>query len=130
MNTDDRPTRMRHVVVASASLMSVLLYLDRFCISFAEIYIQEDLGLTNVEVGWMLSAFFWTYALGQVPAGWLTDRFGSRIMLTAYVLLWSLFTGLTGGVSAFAALLALRFGFGFSQSGAYPTGSSIVSKWV
>ncbi len=130
MNSGERPTRVRYVVVGAASLMSALLYLDRFCISFAEVYIQEDLGLTNAEVGWMLSAFFWTYALGQVPAGWLTDRFGSRIMLTTYVLLWSLFTGLSGGVSAFAALLAMRFGFGFSQSGAYPTASSIVSKWV
>ena len=130
MKTGERPTRVRYVVVAAATLMSVLLYLDRFCISIAEIYIQEDLGLTKLEIGWMLSAFFWTYALGQVPAGWLTDRFGSRIMLTAYVLFWSLFTGLTGAVGVFAALLALRLGFGFAQAGAYPTASSIVSKWM
>jgi ACS family glucarate transporter-like MFS transporter len=130
MSTKASPTHIRYYVVAGATLMSLLLYLDRFCISFAEMFIQEDLGLSNVQVGWMLSAFFWTYALGQVPAGWLTDRFGSRIMLTLYVLMWSLFTGLTGGVSAFAALLLLRLGFGFAQSGAYPTASSIVSKWV
>ncbi|MCO6455450.1 MAG: MFS transporter [Pirellulaceae bacterium] len=130
MGTPASPTRVRYFVVAGAALMSVLLYLDRFCISFAEMYIQEDLGLTNTQVGWMLSAFFWTYALGQVPAGWLTDRFGSRIMLTLYVLMWSLFTGWTGAVSVFAALLALRLGFGFAQAGAYPTASSIVSKWV
>ncbi|MBX3438817.1 MAG: MFS transporter, partial [Planctomycetaceae bacterium] len=130
MTQDERPTCVRYLVVGAAALMSVLLYLDRFCISFAEIYIQEDLALTNTQVGWMLSAFFWTYALGQVPAGWLTDRFGSRIMLTTYVLAWSLFTGLTGAASVFAALLLLRLGFGFAQSGAYPTGSSIVSKWV
>ncbi len=110
--------------------MSVLLYLDRFCISFAEIYIKEDLGLTNWQVGWMLSAFFWTYALGQVPAGWLTDRFGARLMLTLYILLWSLFTGLTGLAGVFAALLALRLGFGFGQAGAYPTGANLVSKWI
>ena len=130
MTLNEKPTRVRHVVVASASLMSVLLYLDRFCISFVEMYIQEDLGLTNNQVGWMLSAFFWTYALGQVPSGWLTDRFGSRLMLTLYVLTWSLLTGLTGAVSSFAALLVLRLGFGFGQAGAYPTASSIVSKWV
>ena len=110
--------------------MSVLLYLHRFCISVAQTYIQEDLGLSNSEIGWILSAFFWTYALGQVPAGWLSDRFGSRSMLTLYVLLWSLFTGLMGGVSSFAAVLLLRLGFGFSQAGAYPTAGSVVSKWV
>ena len=130
MNQLDRPTNIRHTVVAVTFLMSVLLYLHRFCISVAQTYIQEDLDLTNQQVGWMLSAFFWTYALGQVPSGWLTDRFGSRIMLTLYILLWSLFTGLTGAASAFVAVLLLRFGFGFAQAGAYPTAASIVSKWV
>lgn len=130
MNTKQPATKIRYLVIASATMMSILLYLDRFCISFAEIYIQEDLGLTNQQVAWMLSAFFWTYALGQVPSGWLTDRFGSRIMLTLYVLLWSLFTGLTGGASAFLAILLLRLGFGVGQAGAYPTASSIVSKWT
>ncbi|MBC8354612.1 MAG: MFS transporter [Planctomycetes bacterium] len=130
MNQLERPTSVRHIVIAAAFLMSVLLYLHRFCISVAQTYIQEDLNLTDQQVGMMLSAFFWTYALGQVPAGWLTDRFGSRIMLTSYILLWSLFTGLTGAASAFAAVLLLRFGFGFAQAGAYPTAASIVSKWV
>jgi MFS family permease len=130
MNTQESPTRIRHFVVAAAFLMSVLLYLHRFCISIAQTYIQEDLDLSTDQVGWMLSAFFLTYAFGQVPSGWLTDRFGSRIMLTTYILLWSLFTGLTGAASAFAAVLLLRFGFGFAQAGAYPTAASIVSKWV
>ncbi|MCA9121792.1 MAG: MFS transporter [Planctomycetaceae bacterium] len=125
-----RPSRVRYLVVASAFLMSALLYLDRFCISIAEVYIQQDLGLSDEQVGWMLSAFFWTYALGQVPAGWLTDRFGSRLMLTIYILAWSLLTGLTGAAGAFVALLLLRFGFGFAQSGAYPTAASIISKWM
>ncbi|MCA9175498.1 MAG: MFS transporter [Planctomycetales bacterium] len=125
-----RATRVRHRVVAVATLMSMLLYLDRFCISFVEIYVQEDLGLTNTQVGWMLSAFFWTYALAQVPTGWMTDHFGSRLMLTLYVLFWSLFTGWTGAVAAFIPLMALRFGFGLAQAGAYPTASSMVSRWV
>ena len=110
MNNDQQPTSIRHVVVGAAFLMSVLLYLHRFCISVAQTYIQQDLGLTNAQIAWMLSAFFWTYALGQVPSGWLTDRFGSRAMLTLYILLWSLFTGLTGAAGAFVAVLLLRFG--------------------
>lgn len=124
------PTRVRFAVISITALMAVLLYLDRFCISFAEVFIKEDLGLTDVQVGWMLSAFFWTYALAQVPSGWLTDRFGSRMMLAIYVLLWSLFTGLTGLAFGFVVLMLLRFGFGLAQAGAYPTGASIVSKWV
>lgn len=130
MNLSQTPTRVRFGVVAVTAMMSVLLYLDRFCISFAEVFIKQDLGLSDVQVGWMLSAFFWTYALGQVPSGWLSDRFGARLMLTLYVLLWSVFTGLTGAAFGFTVLMLLRFGFGFAQAGAYPTGASIVSKWV
>ena len=98
------PTYVRYRVVAVSALMAILLYLDRFCISFAEQYIQEDLRLTDQQIGWMLSAFFWTYALAQVPSGWLTDRFGARLMLTIYILLWSLFTGLTGLAAGFVVL--------------------------
>ena len=123
-------SHIRYRVVAVTTLMSVLLYLERFCISFAEVLIEEDLGLTDTQVGWMLSAFFWTYALGQVPCGWLADRFGARLMLTLYILLWSLFTGLTGAAGVFSALLAMRFGFGLGQAGAYPTSANLVSKWI
>lgn len=124
------PTRVRYAVVGVTALMAVLLYLDRFCISFAEVFIKEELHLSDIQVGWMLSAFFWTYALCQVPSGWLTDRFGARIMLTTYILLWSLFTGLTGLAFGFVMLIFLRLGFGVAQAGAYPTGASIISKWV
>ncbi|MEZ6114594.1 MAG: MFS transporter [Pirellulaceae bacterium] len=126
-----RPTNIRHWVVAATALTSVLLYLDRFCVSFAEIYIKEDLGLSDGQIGWMLSAFFWTYALAQVPSGWFSDRFGSRPMLTLYVLLWSLFTALTGlAAFSFVVLILLRLGFGVAQAGAYPTSAAILSKWV
>jgi nitrate/nitrite transporter NarK len=124
------PTTIRYRVVAVTALMAILLYLDRFCISFAEIYIKEDLHLSDTQIGWVLSAFFWTYALAQVPSGWLTDRFGGRVMLTIYVLLWSLFTGLTGAAIGFISLIALRLGFGVAQAGAYPTSAALVSRWI
>ena len=130
LNSTDAPTTIRYRVVAVTALMAVLLYLDRFCISFAEIYIKEDLSLSDTQIAWILSAFFWTYALAQVPSGWLTDRFGGRVMLTIYVLLWSLFTGLTGAAIGFITLLALRLGFGVAQAGAYPTSAALVSRWI
>src|SRR6478609_6128426 len=68
-----RPTSVRHIVVAVTVLMAVILYLDRFCVSFAERYIKEDLGLSEREMAWFISAFFWAYAMGQVPSGWLGD---------------------------------------------------------
>ena len=128
--TDPTPTAVRHLVVLVTALMAVILYFHRFCISFAEIFIKEELRLTDDQIAWVLSTFFFTYALGQVPSGWLTDRFGARIMLTSYILLWSLFTGLTGMAFAFLTLLIYRCAFGIAQAGAYPTSASLISKWV
>ncbi len=126
----ERPTKVRYLVVAVAMLMSVLLYLDRFCISFVERLIKDDLDLSNEQMGWILSAFFWSYALGQVPSGWLSDRFGARSMLALYILLWSLFTAMTGLASGFMMLIVMRLGFGLAQAGAYPTAASLLSRWM
>src|SRR5260221_2382107 len=90
------PSRMRHVVIFVAVLMSIILYLDRYCVSFSERYIKEDLALSEIQMGWFISAFFWTYALAQVPAGWLSDRLGSRGVLAMYIVAWSCFTAMIG----------------------------------
>jgi MFS family permease len=121
---------VRHWVVALATLMAVLLYLDRICLSFTMPFITEDLGLSNQQSAWLLGAFFWTYGLAQVPSGWLSDRFGPRRVLTLYILLWSLFTGLIGFAGSFVALLVYRFGCGLAQAGAYPTSAAMLSRWV
>src|SRR5438874_13507414 len=95
-NIDARPSRIRYFVLALTTMVATLLYLDRICLSFAERYVKEDLGITNDQMGVVLSSFFWAYALGQLPAGWLADRFGARLMLALYVAVWSAFTGLLG----------------------------------
>src|SRR5262249_35146272 len=79
-SSDLPPPFVRYWVVLLATVMAVLLYLDRICLSFTERYMKADLGLDDQQISWLLSAFFCTYALGQVPAGWLSDRFGARRM--------------------------------------------------
>ncbi|HMF15223.1 MAG TPA: MFS transporter [Gemmataceae bacterium] len=123
-------THVRYGVVALATVMSFLLYLDRFCLSIVERYIQVDLQLSNTQVSLLMGAFFLTYALAQVPSGWLSDRYGARLMLSLYILLWSLFTGLMGALAVLAGLVALRLLCGLAQAGAYPTSGSILSKWA
>jgi MFS family permease len=118
------------VVVAVATLMSFLLYLDRMCLSFVQTYITDDLHLSKDAVAWLLGVFYLSYALGQVPSGWLSDRFGARRTLALYILLWSLFTALMGAAWSFALLLLLRLGCGLGQAGAYPTSGGLLSKWV
>src|SRR6185369_16367417 len=83
-NSDDSPTRVRFLVVALCMVMSVLLYLDRFALSPATDPILRELKITKEEFGRTYFAFFFAYALLQVPAGWLSDRFGARGTLTLY----------------------------------------------
>ena len=129
---DSRPTGVRHRVLGTTTLVAILLYLDRICI--AEIAkgeaFKNELGLTEGQTGTILSAFFLTYALAQVPAGWLSDRFGSRRMLPIYVLLWSLCTALTGLANGFIMLIVARGIFGFAQAGCYPTAGSLIRRWT
>lgn len=126
----ERPTRVRYLIIAVTILMAVLLYLDRFCVSFAERYIRADLGLTDTQMAWFISLFFWSYALGQVPSGWLGDRWGPRAVLALYILSWSVFTALMGFAAGFGGLAIMRLGCGLAQAGAFPASGSLLSRWV
>jgi ACS family glucarate transporter-like MFS transporter len=129
---DDAPTGVRYRVLLVTTLASVLLYLDRNCIAELLKYVEvkNALDLSEQEVGWSLSAFFWSYALGQVPSGWLSDRFGARAIMTLYVVAWSGLTALTGLANGFIALFALRLSIGVAQAGAYPTSGAVLSRWM
>lgn len=125
-----KPTRIRFLIVGVAFLSALLLYLHRYCLSFTQQFVKEDFGLSNDQFSWCLSAFFFAYALGQVPSGWMSDRFGARLMLAVYILTWSAFTALVGAVSGFVMLLVMRIGIGLGQAGAYPTCAALVGRWV
>ena len=121
------PTRV--FLVFGTFLLSLLLYIDRACISAAKIPISESLGFTDTQMGWVLSAFALGYALFQTPSGMLADRLGPRKILTTIVVLWSAFTALTGAVWNFISMLVVRFLFGASEAGAFPGMSRAVFSW-
>ena len=125
-----RPTRIRYLIVFVAMMAAVLLYLERVCMSVAEVFIREDLRITKSQMDLALGAFFIAYALGQVPSGWLSQRFGPRIMMTLYMVGWSVFGVFIALAQDFATLFAARFLLGLSQAGAYPTAALIVKRWV
>ncbi len=108
---------------------AVITYLDRVCLSAAAPSIRSDLGLTQVEMGYVFSIFNLAYGLSEVPAGWLGDRWGQRLMMFRIVGGWSVFTMLTGAVRSYASLLAVRFVFGCAEAGAFPTLSRALSRW-
>ena len=124
-----KPTHVRIGVAAVLTLMACLLYLDRFAVGIASEYIREDLRMTQTQMSWFLSAFFWSYALSQVPAGWLSDRFGPRRMLTVYILAWSAFTGLLGMAASVWLVLHLRLYCGATQAGAFPVCGGLIRAW-
>ena len=71
----------RALVVTATLLLAFLLYVDRVCISTAKAPIVAELGLSDAQFGWVLSAFAFGYALLQAPAGALADRYGARVIL-------------------------------------------------
>ena len=125
-----KPTRVRYMVLGVTFAMAFLLYLHRFCMSYAQRYIREDLNISNDDLSFCFSAFFLTYALAQVPSGWMSDRFGARTMLTIYILVWSFFTAMLGMTAGVISLLAVRLLAGIGQAGAYPTAASLIGKWM
>src|SRR4051812_21647956 len=145
------PSRVRFGVLGFACSLSLLTYLDRVCIMRVKEDLQNDLGLDNLALGLVFSAFTLGYALCEVPAGWMGEVWGSRRVLTRIVLCWSLFTALTGSVwrfpldsgyrlslgshtipllvNALVMLLLVRFLFGVGEAGAYPNLTRVVSAW-
>jgi MFS transporter, ACS family, D-galactonate transporter len=124
-----RPTTKRYGILAFIFINVVINYMDRSNISVAGPAIAEDLQLSTVELGFIFSAFGWTYAALQIPGGILVDRFGPRIVYTYSLILWSLATLLQGFVKGFALLFSLRLATGAFEAPAYPANNRIVTSW-
>src|SRR5215468_10240176 len=168
-----RPTRYRFLVLLVLCSLAFLTYLDRICIMRVQGDIERDLGFTELtgrddqwlgahalesdvqarakaardrataRMSWVFAAFVAGYALFEVPAGWLGDRWGARVVIFRIVLCWSFFTAATGGVKGIAALfssrpgpeqwlltlVAIRFLFGLGEAGAYPNIARALGRW-
>ncbi len=108
--------------------VSVLInYMDRGNLGIAAPQLTRELHLTDSQMGFLLSAFFWTYALFQIVSGWLVDRWDVARVYAAGFLLWSLATFAMGLVTGFAALIAFRLLLGIGESVAFPAYSKILS---
>jgi ACS family glucarate transporter-like MFS transporter len=127
--------RLRWVLILWMFLMSAIAYLDRVNISIAGQAIQKEFNLSNVQLGWVFSAFVIGYALFQAPGGRLADRFGPRLVITLGVIWWSLFTTLTALVPpglgmAIGLLIVVRFLLGIGEAVVYPSSNRLVANWI
>jgi ACS family glucarate transporter-like MFS transporter len=131
-------SRVRWIVLTILSCISFASYLSRMNISIAAKLMMADLRLSEVQMGTIFSSFMLGYALFQIPAGMLGDRFGPRIVLTIACTCWGIATALTGLVPAFASskihvafgmLLMLRFLLGVAEAPTYPVATRAVANW-
>jgi ACS family D-galactonate transporter-like MFS transporter len=123
------PTRHRYVVMVMIFICVVITYLDRSNISITASAMRHDLGIDTVRMGWILSAFGWTYAFCQIPGGWLVDRIRPRYFYPAILILWSVATAFLGLVGSFVALFALRLLIGALEAPSYMINNQVVTSW-
>ena len=120
---------LRFILVFSTFLLTILLYIDRACISAAKEDITRDLNFDMTDFGWVMAMFTLGYALFQTPSGKLADSRGPRTIITTIVALWSVLTALTGAAWNFVSMMVIRFLFGAGEAGAFPSLAKVVFNW-
>jgi ACS family glucarate transporter-like MFS transporter len=125
-----KPTHARYWVVVFALALAMIMYIQRVAISQAIVPISADLHLNKAQTGMILGAFGLSYALFEIPMGLLGDKLGVRWVLSQLVLLWSLFTALTGGAWNLVSLWVIRFLFGAGEAGCFPNLTRMLSAWL
>jgi sugar phosphate permease len=119
----------RWYVLFLISVMYLITYLDRVNISTAAPEISKEFGFDKLTMGFIFSAFVWSYALFQVPGGWLSDRFGARKVLTGVVTYWSVLTAATAAAFSSVSFIVVRFLFGIGEAGAFPGATRAMQLW-
>lgn len=121
--------KFRFVILTVLSVGIAINYIDRAAMSVAIPFMSEELHFSPTDSGLLLSAFFWSYVLFQLPGGWLVDRLGPRLTFALSSLGWGLATAACGLASSVAALVGFRFVLGAVEAPSYPASSSTVTRW-
>ena len=132
------PTRVRWRILGLLLLISIITYIDRVNISVTARQMMPSLGLTDLQMGQIFSAFVLGYALFQVPGGWMGDKWGPRRVLTFAVIWWSIFTAMTAVaptlplahlMGIMGSLMMVRFLIGIGEAAALPNFNRAVANW-
>jgi len=133
-----KPTRTRFFILLLIFIVTAINYMDRANLSVAGSGIQQDLGLSSSELGLLFSMFTWSYAACQIPAGYLLDKIGARVLYGVAIIIWSFFTlslGLashpifTSTSAAFLLLIVCRALIGAAEAPSYLANTKIISAW-
>ncbi|HYZ87119.1 MAG TPA: MFS transporter [Bryobacteraceae bacterium] len=123
----ESPQRWILLVLLTAAMF--ICYMHRAAVSVAAPFLIQDLGLNKNDMGMLLSAFFWSYSIFQIPAGWLTDRFGVVWAYAGGFALWALAAAGTGLATGLSTLIAFRMLLGVGQAVAFPASARAVANW-
>jgi MFS family permease len=126
----DAARRSRRVLVALLAAVLFINYADRGLLSIAAPLIQSELSLSDRELGLLGSAFFWTYALAQIPIGGIAERYGAERVLAVGLVVWAAATLLVGVASGFVTLVVLRMLLGLGESTGFPCVSKLLAAAV
>ena len=127
--------RVRWILIVWIFIISSVAFLDRVNISIASHYIVKEYHLSNIQLGYIFSAFVLAYALFQAPGGRVSDRYGPRWVITAATVWWAVFTSLATAIprsitGVVAAFVGVRFLLGVGESPIYPASNRVVAKWI
>lgn len=127
---DHRPTFVRVYASLWLAALAAIAYVCRTSIAVAEKEIRSSLELSEEQMGLVMGpAFFWTYALAQIPTAWLGERYGSRLMIVIFAAASSLATLQFGLADSLWMLLVARMAMGIGQAGMFPCATQTIAKW-
>lgn len=126
----ERPTRLRFVALSWLAIAAGLAYLCRNAVSVAESTIRTDLGLSLEESGWCMSAFFWSYAILQIPTGSLSAHWGTRRTLAIFAIGWSIAAVAIGLAPGLWTIIIAQLVMGASQAGIFPASINSIGHWM
>jgi ACS family glucarate transporter-like MFS transporter len=135
LHAGDKRTKVRWLILALLFVITTINYADRQTLSFAAPFIVKEFHLSIMQLGYILSAFSWSYVIVQLPGGWLLDRFGSKKVYFCSLAFWSVFTAAVAYVGLFPVRLVfpLLFSFllmlGVAEGPSFPANSRIVAAW-
>ncbi|HUW38806.1 MAG TPA: MFS transporter [Rhodocyclaceae bacterium] len=122
--------KVRYLILGIMCLMYFITYIDRVNIGIAGPLLKKDMGLTATELGMVFSAFAFPYAAMQIFGGWLSDKFGPRLVLTVLSVIWAAGTVLTGFAWGLTSLIVFRALLGVGEGGAFPTATRAFTYWM
>ncbi|MDR3565006.1 MAG: MFS transporter [Negativicutes bacterium] len=128
-NSQAKKSIIRWWILLLLCFMYLITFMDRVNISVVAPAVSKEFNFDKITMGFIFGAFSLAFALGQIPGGWMGDRFGPRKVLTTIVVYWSLMTIATAQAFSYLSFLVIRFFFGLGEAGAFPTATRAMQFW-